>query len=916
MALSTGTRLGPYEVISAIGAGGMGEVYKARDTRLERTVAIKILPEFAAADPEFRARFEREAKTISQLNHPNICVLFDVGESTVGAISVSYLVMEHLEGETLAERLKKGPLPPDQVLPIAVEMAEALDTAHRKGIIHRDLKPGNIMLTASGSKLLDFGLAKPGVVSTNSANSIETRLLTTPPPSATVPLTSRGSLLGTFQYMSPEQIEGGEADARSDIWAFGCVIYEMVTARHAFDGKSQASLIASILERQPPPMAELQPMTPPALGRVVRTCLAKSPDDRFQTAHDLALQLKWIEEAGSAAGVPAPVIARRKRRDRLGYAAGALVVGALGAGVAWIAKTAPAPPSVVTRFTDVLPEDLRFTRGGRRVLALSRDGSKLVYVANNQLYVRNMEELTAQPIPGTATNPAEPVFSPDGEWVAYWSGGLTGTTDTAGHMWRIPITGGTPTRLCEAGNPLGMSWDAGKIVWGTRAEIRAVVDTGGTAETLVTADASKGEIVAQPQLIDNGRLLLFTLAVRTWDAGQVVVQRLGTTDRKVLAPGTSGRLLAGGRLVFYQGSTIFGIAFDAGTLTVRGTPVPLVQSVRTAPPSAGAQYSVSESGTLAYLEGASENKLELVWVDRTGKAEKIAAPQRGYYSPRLSPDDTRVATEMRGETGEDIYIWDLHRSTETRVTVAEVRDIAPVWVPPLGDELLFSSELDGVLNIMRRRADLTRDAEPVTKGSTGLMPMAVSPNGESLLLLNFRSQFYLSLLPLSPAAPPPAPKDALPPLISANYANTSGVLSPDGKWIAYEANESGEWEVFVRPFPNVGDSRSQISQGGAMWPAWSRNGKELFYVRGRLGRSLDLMSVAVKPSPRPATFDWNPGTPLFPMAPFTRSTSRGYDVAKDGRFVMVARPGAAGADERAIIHVVSHWMNEVVARVK
>ncbi|HVL65986.1 MAG TPA: serine/threonine-protein kinase [Vicinamibacterales bacterium] len=371
MSFTPGTRVGPYEILAPLGAGGMGDVFKARDTRLDRTVAIKVLSRALALDPEFRARFEREAKSISALNHPHICTLYDVGEVN----ETAYLVMEHLEGETLADRLRRGPLPADEAVALASQIADALDKAHRQTIVHRDLKPANVFLVravgASGAvhvKLLDFGLAKSGV--SPASGSFETRLVTTPP-AATTPLTAQGTILGTFQYMAPEQIEGQDADARADIWAFGCVLYEMLTGRRAFEGKSHASLIASILERQPAPVNELQPLTPPALGRIVRTCLEKNPDNRFHTAHDLWLHLQWVQEGGSAAGIPAPVAAGRRRRAHLTTAA--LVAGAatLTGSAGWWLKRPADTPRPVTRFIHPLPDDQRFTRTGRRVVAVS-----------------------------------------------------------------------------------------------------------------------------------------------------------------------------------------------------------------------------------------------------------------------------------------------------------------------------------------------------------------------------------------------------------------------------------------------------------------------------------------------------------------------------------------------------------------
>jgi Tol biopolymer transport system component len=918
MPLTTGTRLGPYEVLGPLGAGGMGEVYKARDTRLERTVAIKILPAHAADDPDFRARFDREAKTISQLNHPNICTLYDIGRLRAEGAGagqgqeLDFLVMEHLEGETLAARLQKGALPTDQVLTVACEIADALDKAHKKGIIHRDLKPANVMLTPTGSKLLDFGLAKPGVVTTS---TIETKLMTTPPPGSSAPvgtggapLTARGTILGTFQYMAPEQIEGADADARTDIWAFGCVLYEMVTGKRPFEGKSQASLIAGILEKQPPPMTELQPMTPPALSRIVRTCLAKSPDDRFQTAHDLALQLEWIEEGGSAAGLPAPVIASRKRRERMTFAGIAVVVAMAAAAAAWFAKPAPPPaPNVVARFMDVLADDQTFSRTGRRVVALSADGTKLAYVANNQLYLRKLNEQTAQAVVGTSTSPSSPTFSPNGEWIAYWSNLSGASSDDSGYLWRVPVGGGTPTRLCQAGNPWGMSWDGNRIVWSTKTEIKAVADTGGVAESLVSVDAAKGELAGHPQLINDGTYLIYTFAPRSFADSQIVGQVLPSGERKVLVPaGASARVVRSGQIVYYKDSTLFAIAFDARSLTTHGGPVPMIQRVRPAAVSGDAQYSVSDSGTLAYLEGGSSAALELAWVDRKGRGEKIGAPPRSYFEPRLSPDGTRIASATRDDSP-DIYVWDLRRSTETRVTVGDTPNGAPVWMPG-SLELLFSTDSDGQADIYRRRVDLTMEADRVTNTKGSEYPLAVTPDSRMVLFHEFRvdpERLGRRLLGKDDAAAESAP------VIGTSFPQRNGTLSADGRWLATEAREGDTWEVYVRPFPDVTQGRYPISQGGGTWPAWSPSGRELYFVSGR-----KLMVVPIKSSANAKTFDWDTPTALFDMGPYIRSNSRGYDVAIDGRFVMVQEPGNGIVTERGSIHYVSNWFDELRARVK
>ncbi len=911
--LTPGTRLGPFEVIGPLGAGGMGEVYRAKDTRLERTVALKILPAHAAADPEFKARFEREAKTISQLNHPNICVLYDIGDSA----GVSFLVMELLEGETLAARLQKGPLPAEDVLRIAGEIADALDKAHRKGIIHRDLKPANVMLTPTGSKLLDFGLAKTGVVSTSTietqlASSSQMQAPRTPGQGQAAPLTAKGTILGTFQYMAPEQIEGDLADARSDIWAFGCVLYEMVTGKRAFDGKSQASLIASILEKHPTPMAELQPMTPPALGRIVRTCLAKNPDDRFQTAHDLALQLDWIEEGGSALGLPAPVIAHRKRRERLLFAGIAAVLAIAAAATAWSLK--PAPPKaagVVGRFLDILPDEQGLTRTGRRVVAISPDGTKVVYVANQQLYLRKLNDSQATAIPGTATNPSEPAFSPAGDSLVFWSNGNTGAQDSSGKIWRIPLTGGTPAPLCDSPNPWGLTWAGSQIYFGTQAAIMAVPDTGDAPKEIVKADKDKTERFGHPQLTSDGKHLVFAinLANKSWETSQIVSLDLATGARQVLVSGgTSPRLLKSGHLVFYRESTIFAQVFDDATATVKGSAVPMVQKTSYGGISGVGQFSVSDSGTLVYVEGSNDDLLTLTWIDRTGKIEPVAgAPRRRYYSPRISPDGTMIATETRDDSP-DIYVWDLRKGTETRVTRDDVRDTAPVWLDNL--ELLFASERDGALALARRRADLTTDRTVLARAPDSLQPTSVTPDGKTVVVMSFQGggTFLASVALEKPESPTL--------LIGKSYTSQNAALSPDGHWIAYEAREGERNEIYVRPFPNVNDRRYQISQGGGSWPVWSRGGKELLYVAGGGQGERPLVSATVKIASG-TTFDWNPPVRLLNMQTYMRATTRGYDVSPDGSRIVVPTDSTPTlTSSRTSMRFVTDWFEELRDRVK
>ena len=928
MAFAPGTRLGPYEIVGPIGAGGMGEVYKARDTRLERTVAVKVLPPALAGDPDFQARFDREAKSISALNHPHICTLFDVGRLRAGGASASqdeevdFIVMEFLEGETLADRLKKGPLPVDQALDVAGQIADALDKAHRQGIVHRDLKPANVFLVravgASGAlhcKLLDFGLAKVGVAA--ASGTIETRLVTsagTPmqSPGAAAPLTSQGTILGTFQYMAPEQIEGHDADARTDIWAFGCVLYEMLTGKRAFEGKSQASLIASILERQPAPMAELQPMTPPALGRLVRTCLEKNPDNRFHTAHDLWLHLQWIEEGGSAAGLPAPVVAGRRRRDRVMRAGAAIGLAAVAAAGAWWLKPAPATSIIVTRFTHQLPAGQVFTRTGRRTVAVSPDGTKIAYIANSQIYLRQMQELVAQPIRGTDVDPLDLAFSPDGQSLAFIVPATTGGGFEGATLKKISVTGGAAVPLCPAGPSFGVRWQEGRILFSLGDRILAVPETGGTAEVLVKA--ADGETLAQPQLADHGKALLYTVrAKRPFDDAQIVVQPTGGARRVLIEGGFDGRVLPTGHLIWMRDNTLYAQAIDLASLQLAGGRVPMVEHVRQAVTSGTGQFQVSDDGTLVFAPDLGGATADLVWVDRAGREESTGAPAQSYTYPRLSPDGTQiVAATTEGDA--DLWIWDLARKIPRKLTSGPDTDLYPVWTPDNRAIVFRSGPSGGQIDLYRRMADGTGTLERVTETAEAETPQMAFPDGRVLVRItasDIAPRGVISILPSAKGAKPEPVFATLP------AAQTSAEISPDGHWIAYQSPEGSlRDEVHVRPFPNTDGGHWQVSSGGGDKPVWDRSGREL-YFHGVGAAGSRLMRVDVQPWRAGGPFVY--GTPelLFDVTKYTlASIGRNYDVSPDGKRFLLIKPAGADNTTSQSLTIVTGWFDELRARAK
>jgi eukaryotic-like serine/threonine-protein kinase len=912
MPLNPGTRLGPYEIVAPLGAGGMGEVYKARDTRLERTVAVKILSPSVSAAPEFRQRFDREARVVSQLNHPHICALFDVGDQD----GTAFLVMEYVEGETLAQRLKKGPLPVEQALRLAGEIADALDKAHRHGTVHRDLKPGNVMLTKAGAKLLDFGLARTGVA--QGSGVMETRLVSTPAsPAQSSPLTAQGTILGTFQYMSPEQIEGGEADARSDIWAFGCVLYEMISGRPAFQGKSQASLIAAILEREPTPITELQPVTPPALGRLIRTCLAKNPDDRFQTAHDLGLQLAWIDEGGSAAGAPAPVLARRKRRERGAWIGVALAASIVAAAAAWWSKPAPHERRIITRFTYQLPQGQVFTRTGRHDVALSPDGALLAYIANQQIYLRRMDQLEAQPLRGTDEDPLELVFSPDGQWIAYFAPVTSGGT-AAFSLKKIAVTGGASVRLCGTEFPFGVTWRENTIVFGQaiggKGFVQAIADTGGTPRTLLSRD----QVIAQPQMLEDGKHVLYSVRPSestSWEDGQIVVQAPGAQPRVILSGAADGRLLPTNHLIYVHEGSLFGIAFDRERLQTVGGPVPVVEGVRAVTsgipgtnPGPG-QFGVSANGTLAYISGNIALARTLVWVDRYGAEQAIAAPARAYRYPRISPDGARIAVDIDDEE-KDIWIWEIARQQLRRLTFGPGIDFCPVWTPD-GHSIVYSEGSGGTsFDVFRAAVDTTGGVERLTNTPTIKLVSSLSPRGDVLIYREGPPGTDQNLFALTLGGPQPPQ-----PVVRTTFVEANGEISPDGRWIAYDSNESGRREVYVRPFPSVDAGRWQVSTKGGARPAWSQKGREIVYVSADGPK---LVAVPVLPTPPGGPFSVGDAKPLFGLNPyyggaFEGSSGRSFDVSADGqRVLMIKLPQT---ENRQSVIVVSNWVDELKARV-
>ena len=899
MTLKAGQRLGPYEILTAIGAGGMGEVYKARDTRLDRTVAIKVLPSRFANDPQFRERFEREAKSVSKLTHPNICTLHDIGtDKATGTEDIDFLVLEYLDGQTLTTRLQRGPLPVPEAIRIASDVASALESAHRQGIVHRDLKPGNIMLTKTGAKLLDFGLAKiarpPSVVSATAAGL----------PTEAATITTEGTILGTLQYMAPEQIEGREVDARADLFALGTVLYEMLTGRPPFRGDSHASLLGSILKDEPPSISAQRPI-PSALDYLVRTCLAKDPDERIQTAHDVLLQLKWAAESLDAAQPAATAAGARPRR--MFWIAGLIGAAALVGFATWRLKPGPAETRLAVRFQHVLPENQSFTSTIRHVIAISPDGTKVLYVANRRLYLRDLNQLDANPIGGTdeGSAPGEPVFSPDGESIAYFTSEPASAGGGEPHsVRRIPIAGGTSVIIGRGtGLPFGASWRNGMIVVGRGSGgIEAIPESGGQSRTIVTVKPNT-ERAVQPHLLDDGKHIVFVMPSplnigreTASGEGPIVVQAIDSGARKVLVDrGSNPHVLSTGHLLYIHDRTLLAVAFDARRLEVTGTPVALVQGVAQSGLSGAGQFAVSRSGSLVYVPGGFTPALrQLAWVDRKGHEQTIVAPPNNYQQPRLSPDGTRLAVSV----GANISIWSFATDTLMRLTNDAAVQYNLAWTPD-GRSVVYDSNDGSGIQILRRSADATGRAEVIASAPAGF-PEIVSRDGT--FLIYHPPERVAMLLPLKPKG------TARPLLPDVNGQVSDAEISPDGRWIVYESNESGRFEVSVRPFPAVDTGRWQVSSNGGQHPLWSRDGRELFFIAA----DGMMMSVPLEPG---ATFRHGKPVSLFPAGHYYVNVARNYDVSPDGkRFYMVKN--AAGPGTRPSMIVVTRWFDEVRTKVE
>jgi Tol biopolymer transport system component/predicted Ser/Thr protein kinase len=864
--MTIGDKLGPYEILVQIGEGGMGEVYKARDTRLDRIIALKV------SKNEFSERFEREARAVAALNHPNICTLHDVG--------ANYLVMEYIDGTAL-----KGPLPIDQALKYGGQICDALDAAHKKNITHRDLKPANILITKQGVKLLDFGLAKVGpVVKADEATM-------------TMALTGKGQILGTLLYMSPEQINGQEADARSDIFSFGLVLYEMLTGKRAFEGSTPASVMGAILERPAPSITEVGPM---ALDRVLKRCLEKDPENRWQSARDLKAALELVAQpapAPAASITAAPPLARGRRlwQGMAGVLAVALVVALWG----WL-KPKPAEPHVLTHFVSATPQGIDIP------IAVSRDGSRIAFqdATASVIYLRTMDDPVAKPIPGTEGG-LFPVFSPDGQWLAFFSG-------APGQLKKVPLAGGAALTLASnivATAPMSWGEDGSLLLGGS--DVRRIPEAGGPPVVIAKPDTGQEDhLFASPELLPDGKHILVS-----------VINPNGLTDLRVLAveiaTGKKKTLLdaAGetrfaptgpapgiGHLLYGRNGSLFAAAFNATTLQV-GPAAPVLEGLR----NVGGLVPVgfSYSGMLAYPGSSAKIAAStFMWVDRQGAEQPLPPPPRVYQRPRISPDGGRVAFHVSTPPGEpQLAVLDLTRGITTRLTF-EQRNIDPVWTPDskrliytFGVSVVSEKGMLAVVNADGSGQPVMLTAEEVTP-----VPTSVSPDGKFVIGVRSSGDQILRsadlfLLPLGGSAK----ADAKPqPFLDNRFTRGDMQFSPDGKWVAYESNETGRNEIYVSAFPGPA-GKSQVSTDGGAEPRWNRNGRELFF------RSANkLMAVDVETG---AAFRAGAPKMLF------EKVASDYDVAPDGKRFLMLKPSAIAADSTSELHVILNWFDDLRRRV-
>jgi len=904
-----GQTISHYKVLEKIGSGGMGDVYRAHDTKLNRDVALKILPQQFASDSQRMARFQREAEVLASLDHPNIGQIYGIEE----AGQTKALVLQLIEGPTLAEKIAQGPIPVEDALKIALQMAEGLEAAHEKGVIHRDLKPANIKITPEGQvKILDFGLAKALEGETPVADLSQS-------PTLTHAATQAGVILGTAAYMSPEQARGENADQRADVWAFGVVLFEMLTGRRTFEGRTVSDVLAAVLAKEPQ-WNSLPDNLHPRLRQLLERCLSKEVRDRYTGVGDARVDIETVLADPSGVLVqPVAEVVQAAPQSKLPWVA-AVIIGIVAGVVAW--NLSPAPPlesSLVRRFSHLLTADERITDSDRQVVVLSPDGSRIVYAANEQLYMRTMDALESNPISGTDEQAEGPFFSPDGQWIAYFS-----IADS--QLKKITLSGGAPVTICDQPDNLnfGASWGKDNmIVFGRPEGILRVSANGGTPVLIVEAEA--GEQVYGPQVLPDGEWVLFTATTvagaNRWDEAQIVVQSLNSGERRVLWEGGSdARYIPTGHLVFAVEEVLYAMVFDVDSLEVVGGPVSLIEEMARVPSrsteTGTAHFSFSDGGSLVYLKGTgiASGVGTLVMVDREGSAQSFTDELRNYQRPRVSPDSSRVAVEVTETIGDTaathIWIVNIETGNGTQLTFEGSQNQFPVWTRN-SQTVVFRSDRSGGIALYRKSADGSGEAALVFEGSSTLVATDVLPDG-TLVLQDSTDGGNDDIWTLQMDG------DGSPSEFLATPAlERSARFSPDGGWIAYVSDESGQPEVYVRPYPRTGGGQRHVSEDSGGSPIWSPDGRELYYTQGP---PPIVWSVPIQTSPnllpgRPqelfaisGKFQFNAETRIAPL----------WDVTPDGtRFVFVQPATQTESEEQTgpQINIILNWFEELKERV-
>ena len=920
MALIPGTRLGSYEVVALLGAGGMGEVYRARDPKLNRDVAIKVLLASVAGDPDRLARFSREAQVLASLNHPNIAHIHGLEEAN----GVTALILELVEGEDLAQRIARGPIPLDEALPIARQIAEALVAAHEQGIVHRDLKPANIKVRADGTvKVLDFGLAKALNPAGASGGAIDNS------PTLTAHATQMGMILGTAAYMAPEQARGKAVDRRGDIWAFGVVVYEMLAGRRAFTGEGTSDVLAAVLRQDLDWMA-LPAKTPARLIALLRECLIRDPRQRLRDIGDARIVLEKMISGTIDDGLPlatgAGTVSSPSRvvtpfRYALPYVLGAALAGGV---IGWLVPRAADGPGPVSHLLmDVRPADSLVGSSGssssvrpsRPALAISPDGRWVAYAATRgtvtQLYVRGLADDAGTAVPGTA-GASGPFVSPDGAWIGFWADDKIKKVSTAG---------GPPVTIADvtsSGDLHSATWtESGTIVLGTSTGLIKVLAVGGPATNLTTPDGSKGERHLLPHALPGGKAILFTnVTGDAWDRASIVLHVFGTGERRVLLEGgADGRYVSTGHLVYLKTGTLVAVPFDLRSLRVTGDSVPLIEGVmqavnapNTDDETGVGQFTVSATGTLLYADGGVHplREASLVLADRAGTTQPLAAATaRAFIYPRFSPNGERVAVTVGGNAS-DLWVYDVLRGAPTRLTFGG-RNEFPVWSQD-GRRIVYASDVEKVSNLYAINADGSGKPERLTTSQFAQAPSSWTAVGDAIAYTEEHDGEYSQIWVL------PMVGDRKPKLfLESTFLLAYPEFSPDGRWLAYVSSESGDAEVYVQPYPGPGE-KVRISEAGGYEPIWSASGKELLY-RIRKGDRTGIFAAAIR--------SWSPFRADRPSLVFDAKASeyrqnvpiRGWDVSADGKRFLLNRFLESTDKPVGEVNVVLNWSEVLKAKV-